>query len=80
MAKRKLADMEAKLRETELKLVQAKSLNLAHVNEVANLKAALETCENKWYNEGFADAKNSMKPVVHQAWVQGFKEGWLAAL
>ena len=80
LAKRKLADMEAKLGETELKLAQAESLNLAHVDEVADLKAAYETCENKWYNEGFADAENSMKPVVHQARVQGFKEGWLATL
>ena len=34
------AEMEAKLEETELKLAQAKSLNLAHVEEVADLKAA----------------------------------------
>ena len=80
MAERKLADMEAKLGETELKLAQAKSLNLAHVDEVADLMATLEACENKWYNEGFADAENSVEPVVHQARVQGFKEGWLAAL
>jgi len=53
---------------------------MAHTEEVAELKAALEACENKWYNEGFTDAKNSLKPVVHQARVQGFEEGWLAAL
>ena len=72
--------MEAKLGETEPKLVQVESLNLVHVDEVADLKAALEACENKWYNEGFADAKNSIEPIVHQARVQGFDEGWLAAL
>ena len=61
-------------------MAQAKSLNLVHVDEVADLKAALEACEDKWYNEGFADAKNSVEPVVHQARVQGFEEGGLAAL
>ena len=45
----------------------AKSLNLAQVDEIANLKAALEACEEKWYNEGFMDAKNSMEPIVYQA-------------
>ena len=77
LAKRKLVDMEAKLVEIELKLAQTEILNLAHVDEVADLKAALEACEDKWYNEGFADAENSVEPVVHQVRVQGFEEGWL---
>ena len=80
MAERKLANMEAKLGEIELKLAQAESLNLAYVDEVADLKAALEACENKWYNEGLTDAENFVESIVHQARVQGFEEGWLAAL
>ena len=56
-----------KLGGTELKLAEAKSLNLAQVDEIANLKAALEACEEKWYNEGFMDAENSMEPIVYQA-------------
>ena len=72
--------MEAKLGGIELKLVKAESLNLAQVDEIANLKAALEACENKWYNEGFADAENSVEPIIHQAQFYGFGEGWLAAL
>ena len=67
LAEKRSAEVETKLWETELKLAQAESLNLAHVEEVAELKAALEACENKWYNEGFADAENSVEPVVHQA-------------
>ena len=55
-------------------------MNLAHAEEVAELKAALEAYENKWYNEGFTDDENSVKPVVHQARVQGFEDGWVAAL
>jgi len=56
------------------------SLNLAHVDEVADLKVALEAYENKRYNEGFADAENSVEPIVHQARIQGFEEWWLVAL
>ena len=70
-----LAKMKAKLGETKLKLAQAESLNLAHVEEVVNLKAALEACENNWYNEGFSDAENSVEPVVIQPQAQGFEEG-----
>ena len=72
--------MEAKLGDTELKLAQAESLNLAHAEEVANLKVALEVCESKWYDEGFTHAENSVEPIVLQAQAQRFEEGWLAAL
>ena len=72
--------MDVKLGGTKLKLAEAESLNLAQADEIANLKAAVETCEEKWYNEGFADNENSVEPVVHQARHHGFGEGWLAAL
>ena len=72
--------MEAKLGGIELKLAKAESLNLAQVDEIADLKAAFEACENKWYNEGFMYAKNSVEPIVHQAQFHGFGVGWLAAL
>ena len=48
-------------------MAEAKSLNLAQADEIDDLKAALETCEEKWYNEGFVDAENSVEPIVHQA-------------
>ena len=51
---------------TELKLAEAESLNTAQAKDLTDLKAALEACENKWYNEGFADAVNSTEPVVRQ--------------
>ena len=41
---------------------------------------AFEACENKWYEEGFADVEKSAELVVHQAKLHGFGEGWLAAL
>ena len=72
--------MGVKLGGTELKLAEAESLNLAYVDEITDLKAALETCEEKWYNEGFVDAKNSVEPIVYQARRHGFGEGWMVTL
>ena len=48
-------------------MAEAQSLNTTLAEELADLKAALEACENKWYNEGFADAENSAEPIVRQA-------------
>ena len=67
MAKKKSTELKMKLGGIELKLAEAKSLNLAQANELADLNAALEACENKWYNEGFADAENFADQVVCQA-------------
>ena len=44
------------------------------------MRVALEACEDKWYNEGFADAENSAEPVVDQARRLSFEVGWFAAL
>ena len=74
-AKKKLARMEAKLGGIELKLVEAKSLNLAHVDKITDLKAALEVYENKWYNKGFANVENSVEPIVHQSPDSWVREG-----
>ena len=80
VAEKKLIKVEVKLRSTGLKLVEAESLNLAQVDEVTDLKATLDACEEKRYNEGFTDAENFVKPIVHQARHHGFGEGWLVAL
>jgi len=53
---------------------------LAQADEIADLKAALDASEEKGYNEGFIEAKNSGEPIVHQARHHGFAEEWLAAL
>ena len=67
MVEKKLTEMEVKLGGMELKLAEVESLNLAQADEITDLKTTLETCEEKWYNEGFADAENFIKPIVHQA-------------
>ena len=79
-AEKRLTEMEMKLEGTELKMVEAESLNLSQADEIIDLKASLEACENKWYNEGFANAENSVEPVVCQAQKLGFEEEWLATL
>ena len=67
LAEKRCAELLAKQNETDVKLAQAISLNTAQAEELADLRAALEACEEKWYNEGFADAENSAEPVVNQA-------------
>ena len=41
MVENKLVEVETKLGGIKIKLAKAKSLNLAHVDEIADLKAAL---------------------------------------
>ena len=67
VVEKKLTEMEVKLGGMELKLAGVESLNLAQADKITDLKTALEACEEKWYNEGFADAENFIKPIVHQA-------------
>ena len=80
LAEKGRAEVESRLEGVELKLTEANSLNLAQADQIADLKAALEACENKWYDEGFTDTEKSAKPIVHQARLHGFEEGWLVAL
>ena len=80
MAEKRYAELLAKQNETEVKLTEAVSLNTANTEELADLRAALAAVEQKWYNEGFADAENSAEPVVARARNLGFEAGWFAAL
>ena len=80
LAEEKAAEVEGRLEGVELKLAEAASLNLAQANQIADLRSALEAYENKWYDDGFANAEKSAEPVVYQARLHRFKEGWLTAL
>ena len=79
LAEKRLANLEAKVGETELKLAEVENLNSAQAEDLADLRAALEGCESKWYNEGFVDAEDSVEPVISEAQKLAFKEGWFAA-
>ena len=80
LAKKRRAEVESRLEGIELKLAKANSLNLAQADQIVDLKVALEACEKKWYDERFVDVEKFAKPVVHQAQLHGFGEGWLATL
>ena len=79
LAEKRLANLEAKVGETELKLAEAENLNSAQAEDLADLRAALEGCESKWYNEGFVDVEDSVEPVISEAQKLAFKEGWFTA-
>ena len=80
LAKKRFTKLLAKQNKTNVKLAEVISLNTAQAEELADLKAALEAYEEKWYNEGFAEAENSTEPVVNQAQRLGFEAGWFVAL
>lgn len=67
LVEKRLTEIEVKLGGIELKLAEVESLNVAQVDEIADLKVTPEVCEEKWYNEDFIDAKNSVEPIVYQA-------------
>ena len=67
LVEKRSAELEVKLEGMKLKKADAESLNLAKANKISDLKAGLEACENKWYNDGFANTENSVEPVVRQA-------------
>ena len=47
LVKKRLTELVSKQNEMDLKLAKAASLNITLSEEVANLQAALEACENK---------------------------------
>ena len=80
LAEKRYIELLAKHNETDVKLAEAISLNTTQVEELVDLRAALGACEEKWYNEGFVDAENSVEPVVTQARKVGFEAVWFATL
>ena len=64
LAEKRCAELLAKQNETDVKLVEAISPNTSQAKKLTDLRAALEACEQKWYNEGFANAEQSAEPVA----------------
>ena len=75
LAEKRLAELTTKQNEMDLKLAEAASLNVALIEELADLCAVLEAYENKSYDEGFADAKRGVEPIVKEARQLSFREG-----
>ena len=57
-----------------------KSIITTRDKEIAELKAALEESENKYYNMRFNDAENLAEPVMFENRNYGFNEGWMAVV
>ena len=49
LAVKRSAELLAKQNETDVKLAKVISLNTAQAKELADLRVALEACEEKWY-------------------------------
>ena len=79
-AEKRSAELVTKQNEMDLKLAKAASLNVTLSEEVADLRVALEACESKWYDEGFADVEKGVELIVMQARQLSVQEGRMAAL
>nr|POF00389.1 hypothetical protein CFP56_75797 [Quercus suber] len=66
--------------DAEVRLVQVESVISARDKEEADLNVAMAQSEDKFYNMGFANAKNSSEPIMLESWHYGFREGWMAAV
>ena len=77
---KRVADLEGKLDDAEVKLAQAKSIILDREKEIADLKVALAQSKDKFYNIGFVDTKNSSEPIMFKSRCYGFREGWMATV
>ena len=80
LAKKRLAELTTRQNETDLKLPEAASLNVALNEELTDLRAVSEVYENKWYDEEFTDAEEGVEPAIREARQLSFQEGWMAAL
>ena len=77
MAKEKLTEAKDILKGVKLKLVEIASLNLAQVDEIADLKAALEACENKWYDGALRMLRNQWSlSFIKPGFTGSRRDGW----
>ena len=77
LVEKRLAEMDMKLGGMELKLAEAKSLNLAKADEIADLKVALKACKEKWYNGASRTQKISWSPLYIKLGGMGSRrDGW----
>ena len=74
------ADVEVKLGEVELLVADAESIITTRDKEISELKVALEEIKNKYYNMGFNDAKNWVKPIMFENRKYRLCEGWMVAV
>lgn len=80
LAKQRVGDLQGKLGKTELKLAEIANLLSTQDKELTDLKSMAEARKQAYYNKGFKDTENSVRPVIFQARKFRFIEGWMAAV
>ena len=80
VAKKGAADLKGKLGEAEIRLAKVESVISARDKEVTDLKEAVAESEDKFYDMGFANVKNSNEPIMLESRRYRFEEGWTAAV
>ena len=77
VVEKKLIELEVKLGGTELKLVDAESLNLVQVDEIADPKAALEACEESGTMKALQMLKTPWSPFsIKPDFMDSRRGGW----
>ena len=78
-AEKRSSKLEAKLGETKLKLAEAASLNTAQVEELADLKVALEAYKTNGITRGLLTRKNRQSPSYRKPGSWPLRRvGWLS--
>ena len=77
VVEKKLTELEVKLGGTELKLVEAESLNLVQADEIADPKAALEACEESGTMKALQMLKTPWSPFsIKPDFMDSRRGGW----
>ena len=80
LAEQKASELQGKLGDTELKLVETANILSARDKEFTDFKGEEKAWKQTYYNRGFRDTENSAGPVIFQAQKFGFMEGWMIAV
>ena len=79
-AKKRVMDLEGKLDDVDVKLAQVESIISDKDKEIADLKVTKAQREDKFYNMGFTDIENSIKPIMFKSHRYGFGEGCISTV
>lgn len=79
-AKKRVMDLEGKLDDVDVKLAQVESIISDKDKEIADLKVTKAQREDKFYNMGFTDIENSIKPIMFKSRHYGFGEGCISTV
>ena len=73
--KKRVMYLEGKLDDVDVKLTQVESIISNKDKEIVDLKVTKAQREDKFYNMGFTDIENSIKPIMFKSRHYGFGDG-----